>query len=194
MNRLLKPTVNRMWIRECLPPVKSVLGEVTASRMLNLIATSRCLFPEHPDWEDHHYVCGFFNIPEQAEQWEMPSGLKQFLVSGPPPVYMTFGSMLSFDPSVQETTRVMVDAARLAGCRGIVQSRWEEIRDIPGYRDIYRITRVAHRYIFPHCAAVVHHGGAGTGRASPLGPCIGGLSVQRSLPGGSGQSSIHLKW
>jgi sterol 3beta-glucosyltransferase len=171
MNRLLKPAVNRMRIRERLPPVKSILGELAASRMLNLIATSRCLCPEHPDWEDHHYVCGFFNIPEQAEQWEMPSGLKQFLVSGPPPVDMTFGSMLSFDPSVQETTRLMVDAARLAGCRAIVQSRWEEIRDIPEYRDIYRITRVPHRYIFPHCVAVVHHGAAGTAQASSIYGC-----------------------
>ena len=65
----------------------------------------------------------------------------------------------------------MVDAARIAGWRAIIQSGWEMITDIPEDPDVYRISPAPHRYLFPHCAAVVHHGGAGTTQSAMLYGC-----------------------
>jgi UDP:flavonoid glycosyltransferase YjiC (YdhE family) len=169
---LLKPAINDLRKRESLPPVGSFI-DVWESRLLNLIAVSPALCRKQEDWPDYQHVCGFFNLPEQIEEWIMPDSLTRFLESGLPPVFMTFGSMTLIDKSagLTETTRLMVDAARLAKCRAIIQSRWEDVDDIPEHPDIYRIGRAPHRVIFPHCSAVVHHGGSGTTQQATLHGC-----------------------
>jgi UDP:flavonoid glycosyltransferase YjiC (YdhE family) len=162
VNRFLKQPINAFRIREGLPPVERILTEAWSSRHLNLIAVSPVFCHHREDWEKHFHVCGFFDVTESAEVWHMPEKLREFLKSGPPPVYMTFGSMISVAPHVTDITGLLVDAAHLAGCRAIVQSRWEEIHHIPEHPDIYRIAALPHRSLFPHCSAVVHHGGSGT--------------------------------
>lgn len=171
INSFSKSTINMMRKREGLPPLKRILGEATESKTLNLIASSYLLCPPQPDWENHHRVCGFFNIPYEGERWQIPESLDIFLNSGPPPIYMTFGSMMSFDPAIHEITHLMVDAVRLADCRAIIQSHWDDISDIPENPLIYKISSAPHQYIFPHCSAVVHHGGAGTTQSSTLSGC-----------------------
>jgi sterol 3beta-glucosyltransferase len=171
LNRLFSPAVNRMRLEEPLSPVKSVLRDAWFSDYLTLIAVSPTLFPPQADWGRHFRVCGFFNVPEQKESMAMPGSLKNFLDSGPPPVFMTFGSVMEGDPSPGAITRLMVDAAGMAGCRAIIQSEWERIGDIPEHPDIYRITRAAHQRIFPRCAAVVHAGGAGTTQTATRAGC-----------------------
>jgi UDP:flavonoid glycosyltransferase YjiC (YdhE family) len=64
-----------------------------------------------------------------------------------------------------------VDAAKAAGCRAIVQSRWKSVGDIEEDGDIYRLGAAPHSRLFPHCAAVVHHGGAGTTQTASLYGC-----------------------
>ncbi len=168
LRRELNPSINVLRIREGLRPVGS-FRQVWESSLLNLVAVSPTLCPPKKDWEDNHKVCGFFNMPERGEPWDMPDDLKRFLGSGEPPVYMGFGSMLSFeagDEYLEETTGIMVDAARRAGVRAIVQSHWEHVKNVPDDPAIYRIGHSPHQFIFPYCAAVVHHGGAGTTQSS----------------------------
>jgi sterol 3beta-glucosyltransferase len=161
-NWALKRRVNHLRAREGLAPTRDVLDEILFSRTLNLLAVSPVFCTAMPDWAGRHHVCGFFNIEEEAEQWQMPHDLKAFLRNGPPPVYMTFGSMLSVDPDPGKIANLLVEAALRAHTRAIIQSRWGEIHDIPDHPDIYRIEKAPHHHIFPDCAAVVHHGGAGT--------------------------------
>ncbi len=78
---------------------------------------------------------------------------------------MTFGSI-----GVKEYIDLIIDAIRLANCRAIVQTEWNDI-DMPEHPDIYRITKASHQHIFPYCAAVVHHGGAGTTQTATLSGC-----------------------
>jgi sterol 3beta-glucosyltransferase/vancomycin aglycone glucosyltransferase len=79
---------------------------------------------------------------------------------------MTFGSMLADDPEPREITALLVEAAWLAGCRAVVQSNWDEMGTIPLHPDVFPVTRAPHDRVFPRCAAVVHHGGAGTTHAA----------------------------
>jgi UDP:flavonoid glycosyltransferase YjiC (YdhE family) len=171
LSKAWKPAIDRLYLREGIAAEKSVLGDIWYSPLLNLVAVSPALFPPPPDWEQRYHLCGFLNIPEKGEPWQMPENLRQFLAAGEPPVYMTFGSMIASDPSPRDITQLLIEAVRLAGCRAIIQSNWDELTDLPEFPDIYRITGAPHHHIFPHCAAVIHHGGAGTTQAATIAGC-----------------------
>jgi sterol 3beta-glucosyltransferase len=171
LNKTWKPAIDRLFLREGVPAEKSVFGGIWHSSLLNLVAVSPALFPPPPDWEQRYHLCGFLNIPEKGESWQMPENLKQFLAAAEPPVHITFGSMIASDPSPRNITQLLIQAVRLAGCRAIIQSNWTELNDLPEFPNIYRMISAPHQHIFPHCAAVIHHGGAGTTQAATLAGC-----------------------
>jgi len=160
INRELKTAINDLRKRHGIAPIRSVLYD-WQSNGLNLVASSEALFPAPQDWSSNIKVCGFFDVPKSAEPWPVIPELAQFLAAGEAPVYLTFGSMTQF--LLQESTQLMLQAAERSGRRAIVQSTWSELTDLPPTQPhIFRIGKVPHQHIFPHCAAVVHHGGAGT--------------------------------
>jgi UDP:flavonoid glycosyltransferase YjiC (YdhE family) len=117
------------------------------------------------DWNDSVHVTGFLNLPEPPSDQQMPEDLKRFIQSGEPPVYMTFGSCTQFD--LENSTRLMIDAAKLSGQRTIIQT------DLSAHSfgtdpNIHFIGRAPHSVVFPLCSAIVHHGGAGTTQAALL--------------------------
>jgi len=163
--------VNRLRKKVGLPQVKNIMNTVMTSHRLNLVAESAAIGLRQADWPDYQQVCGVLSVPDAAEDWLMPADLKLFIESGPRPVFITLGSMISLETSPSAITSLLVQAALLAGCRAIVQSRWDEIQDIPGHQDIYKIKFVPHQHVFPFCAAVVHHGGAGSSHSATLHGC-----------------------
>ncbi|MDP6978164.1 MAG: glycosyltransferase [Myxococcota bacterium] len=90
----------------------------------------------------------------------LPEKLEQFLAAGPPPVYIGFGSMTDPDPGT--TTRLVTQAIEAAGCRALVSQGWAGLGGEALPADVMEIGPVSHAALFPRCAAVVHHGGAGT--------------------------------
>ena len=69
------------------------------------------------------------------------------------------------DQRPDRTTRAIVDGVRNAGRRLVLSSGWAELgRDVPD--DVFVAGSVAHPALFPRCAAIVHHGGAGTTSAA----------------------------
>jgi UDP:flavonoid glycosyltransferase YjiC (YdhE family) len=171
LNKSWKPTIDQLFFREGVPSGKSVFRDIWHSQLLNLVSVSPALFPPPADWEQRYHLCGFLNIPEKGEPWQMPQDLKQFLNAGAPPVYITFGSMIASDPNPQEITHLLIKAIRLAGCRAIIQSNWDELTELPRFPNIYRIVSAPHHHIFPQCALVIHHGGAGTTQAATIAGC-----------------------
>ena len=170
LNKSILPSVNRLREKEGVRPASS-FREIWESPLGNLIAVSPEVCLRDPAWGDHQHVCGFLKIPEKAHTWNMPDGLRRFMSEGPPPVYMTFGSMASIerDPGrITEAARLLVDAARVAGCRAIIQADWEKVSGIPEDPAVHRIAAAPHTQIFPACAAVVHHGGSGTTQTAML--------------------------
>ena len=171
LNKSWKPTIDQLFLREGVSSGKSVSRDIWHSQVLNLVSVSPALFPPPPDWEQRYHLCGFLNIPEKGEPWQMPEDLKQFFDSGNPPVYITFGSMIASDPNPREITLLLINTVRLAGCRAIIQSNWDEMEELPKFPNIYRIVSAPHHDIFPHCAVVIHHGGAGTTQAATIAGC-----------------------
>lgn len=103
-------------------------------------------------------VCGFFF--RDAPNYQPPPDLEQFLRSGPPPVYIGFGSIVIEDPPRLTTT--LLEAVRRAGVRAIISRGWGNLGDASSTSDIFYIDDCPHEWLFQQVAAVVHHGGAGT--------------------------------
>jgi UDP:flavonoid glycosyltransferase YjiC (YdhE family) len=170
MDRSIGREVNKLRKKAGLPPVDKIGDNILISKRLNLVAETSAICRKQPDWADYHHVCGFFAMPGTAEQWTMPKDLKTFLEAGPSPVYMTLGSMFSVDTSPGIIAETLVQGALLAGCRAIIQAPWDQLA-FPDHPNIYKIQKAPHHHIFPHCAAVVHHGGAGTTHSALLHGC-----------------------
>lgn len=90
----------------------------------------------------------------------LPDRVRAFLDAGPPPVYVGFGSMP--DPDATKTARAVMEAARLANVRLILGSGWANVRGERDDANVLHVDTVSHAELFPKCAAIVHHGGAGT--------------------------------
>lgn len=163
-NPIVLPCVNRLRAREGYPLARDLFSEVWESRPLTLIAASPSLYPRPADWPGHLQICGHLGLPEPAQPWAMPDELRRFLDAGEPPVYMTFGSM----PASLPATELFVEAARAARCRAIIQTADPVTSSDPS---IHHLQSAPHHELFPRCALVVHHGGAGTTHAASLAGC-----------------------
>ncbi len=171
IDRSIGPEVNTLRNRVGLPKIHKIPEYVWTSKYLNLIAETSVMGKEQPDWPEYHHVCGVFTMPVAAEPWSMPVDLKRFIEAGPPPVYITLGSMFSLDTSPAAITELLIQAALLADCRAIVQAPWDRLPEFPDHPTIYKLQKAPHQHIFPYCAAVVHHGGAGTTHSAMLYGC-----------------------
>jgi UDP:flavonoid glycosyltransferase YjiC (YdhE family) len=191
IDRSIGVNVNALRKKVGLPPVTRIADTVWISRRLNLIAETSAIGRKQPDWPDHHHVCGVFTVPGAAEQWTMPKELQQFLEAGPPPVYMTLGSMYSYDSSPENITEVLVQGALLADCRAVVQAPWDKLPNFPDHPQIYKIRKTSHQYVFPHCTAVVHHGGAGTAHSATLHGCPS-IVIEHIADQGFFANELHL--
>ena len=168
-NKSVLKYVNRLRSREGYSDASDLFSDVWESKKLTLIGASPTLFDRPSDWKNNLQVCGFFSVPEKAEEWIMPEDLKKFIDEGDPPIYMTFGSITPI--TLQKTMELFIDAVKIARCRAIIQSQWDTVSNISEHPDIYRIGTVPHHKIFPYCAFVVHHGGAGTTHSASLSGC-----------------------
>jgi UDP:flavonoid glycosyltransferase YjiC (YdhE family) len=92
--------------------------------------------------------------------------LDTFLEAGSPPVYAGFGSMPIRDQI--RNVSVIVEAVRLSGQRAIISKFWDQPSEFSNSDDIFFITKYPHLKLFPHMAAVIHHGGAGTTASSAV--------------------------
>jgi UDP:flavonoid glycosyltransferase YjiC (YdhE family) len=118
---------------------------------------SPALIPKPLDWPSYIDVCGFFF--RDAPEYDPPSDLQSFLSSGPPPIYIGFGSIVLED-SIRINAAIL-DAVNAAGVRAIISKGWSNLKGEHS-DNLYFIGDCPHEWLFQHVAAVVHHGGAGT--------------------------------
>jgi len=127
---------------------------------LTLVGCSKALLPGKVEWKGNVHVCGSFDL--NIAGGELQPDLTEFLDSGSPPVYAGFGSMTYFEPDVDRLMETTAAAILDTGQRGIIQCDREDLTWSPDNQDILLVGKTPHRTVFPHCKAVVHHGGAGT--------------------------------
>ncbi len=120
---------------------------------------SRYVLPRPQDWQASNHITGYWFLP-RAEGWQPPQALVDFLASGPPPVYVGFGSMSG--RKAREAIDIALRTLTQTGQRGILLTGWAGLSEMALPDTIFPIDTVPHDWLFPQVAAVVHHGGAGT--------------------------------
>jgi len=163
-DRMLGPLMKAWWREDggdpSVGPFSSYDGFDPAGRPpLRLHAYSAHLMPRPSDWPARDTITGFWWLPGEPG-WQPPAALKAFLDAGPPPVYAGFGSMPTDDAAA--TTRIVLEALERSGNRGVLATAWGGLAatDLP--ETVFMLDMAPHGWLFPRCAAVVHHGGAGT--------------------------------
>lgn len=138
-------------------PRSTVALDEMYSPHLNFIAASPALCPL-TDLPSNHKYTGIWHL-EQSDYMPSPD-LTDFLLDGPPPIVITFGSMGGSDS--KETTKTLIDTINMTKQRAIIQAGWGLLGTQKTDKNIFCTEYVPHRWLFPKARCVVHHGGAGT--------------------------------
>lgn len=161
-DRIFKGVLNHHRAQVGLPPVREVYAHNLASSSEALVAWDAQLSPVPSDVPLPVVQTPAWVLPGDTSC--LPELLEQFLLQGPPPVYVGFGSMT--DPRPGDTTRCVVEAARRVGARLVLSRGWAQLGEGLQSADVLVIGSVPHDVLFPRMAALVHHGGAGTTSAA----------------------------
>lgn len=169
LQRTLSPYANRLRKRMNLPLVRDVVNQVWLAPRLTVVGVSPAICARQPDWRPSVQVTGFLDMPNLPLEGALHADLATFLAAGAAPVYMTTGSWMPRDPALQrQALQLLTQAARLAGCRAIIQSSNAQACGFSSDHEILYIGAAPHHAVFPRCRAVVHHGGAGTTQSVTL--------------------------
>jgi sterol 3beta-glucosyltransferase len=159
LDALMLPRVAPAWRAAGLPAPRRIFADVWFSPLASLVAASPalCRLPER--WGAHH-LTGSWHLAGPRADAVVPPALEDFLAAGPPPVLLTLGSLQAADSA--RAVAFFREAARLAGCRAIIQAD-----DGAGRAEgaVFLAGRLPHAELLPRCALAVHHGGAGTSQA-----------------------------
>lgn len=142
-------------------PLTAGPGVLTRLRVPYTYCWSPALIPKPNDWGNTIDISGFYFLNLASSFTPEPS-LAEFLDTGPPPVYIGFGSIVVDDPNAM--TNMIFEAVKTAGVRALVSKGWGGLgADDIGVPDgVYMLGNVPHDWLFQKVSAVVHHGGAGT--------------------------------
>ena len=163
INALFLDDANRFRAKLGLPPKCDQMREVFLGAPLDLIASSPQLFPRPADWPSGYRQCGFFDLPDDSKTDDIPQALADFIAAGDAPVFISFGSLMPMDAATLEAHLAIFAAAmQLTGRRAIVQLPLHSLVEPMPSANIFYVRFISHRRVFPQCAMVVHHGGAGT--------------------------------
>jgi sterol 3beta-glucosyltransferase len=154
-----EPFVKAFRVRLGLPPgsAKDFHRALRSTPMLG--AYSPELIPHPPDWPESLHITGYFFLDEEPNR-PLPPALEAFLAAGNPPVCIGFGSMGGREP--ERLASLVLEALAKSGLRGVILTGWGGLRTATATADVLVLDSAPHSQLFPHTAAVVHHGGAGT--------------------------------
>ncbi|MFY0610709.1 MAG: glycosyltransferase family 1 protein [Hyphomicrobiaceae bacterium] len=142
-------------IGEPMDPMSAYSSSCKAPR---IHAYSATICPRPDEWPETEVQTGYFFA--EPEPFQPPEALKDFLVNGPTPIYIGFGSMPGLNH--EHMNEAVVQALKRTGQRAIVATGWGGIANIEPSDRIHVVESVPHTWLFPRVAAVVHHGGSGT--------------------------------
>jgi sterol 3beta-glucosyltransferase len=144
----------------------AALGRVCDARGLQLLPFSPSVLPTAFDWGPEKLMTGWWRLPDRvrAEAGEaIPAATSAWIDAGPPPFYLGLGSMPVLDP--EPLLRDVIAVTAELGIRALIDAKIAgEVTDLPAH--LHAVGATNHDALFPHCAGVMHHGGAGSIAAS----------------------------
>jgi len=144
--------------------------EARAAGVPMVHAFSAHLLPRHPSWGATHLVSGAMTLDLPA-QLALPGShadetFARWIEGGSAPLYLGFGSLPAAE--VSDMVSLAGEVARALDRRAVVSVASSARGCEPGPIDdrVFVVGACSHAWLFPRCAAVVHHGGAGTVHAA----------------------------
>lgn len=143
---------------------KNIIHHLDQQKILDIYCISPSLIPQPKDWEPHHKITGFINIPKEKRETtsiEKPTAeLENWLTNGTSPIYIGFGSngvgnSQKFVSLIQAILRETNE--RILFCTG-----WGVFNNLPQHKNLFVTKYINHEAILPKCKLGIFHGGAGT--------------------------------
>ncbi len=152
--------VHALRARLGLPRLRHPMFEGAHSPLGTLGLFSPVLCPPQPDWPPRTTATGYCFLDHPRSD-VLPEPLARFLAAGEPPVVFTLGSS-----AIHDARGFYVHAlehARRLGRRAVLLTGREAGNAIEAAGDDVSVADYApYSRVFPHAAAIVHQGGAGT--------------------------------
>ncbi len=121
-------------------------------------AWSPAFLPPSAEWSTSVHVTGYFFF-DQAESYQPPDELQNFLVARDAPICVSFGSMVNRE--AERIDRVVREAAARTKNRLVILSGWGSAHN-QSSKDFLYLESAPHDWLLPRCKMLIHHGGAGT--------------------------------
>jgi vancomycin aglycone glucosyltransferase len=157
--KLLIPTLNEVRAERGLGRITDVWTTMLGSVPIASCDPSLAVAPT-----DHSIPIAQVGALFLQENDGLSAELSAFLEAGPPPVYVGFGSMSDRDP--RRMTERILESVRRAGVRAVISRGWAGLAAEGAPSSVLFVGSEPHGKLFKRCAAVVHHGGAGTTHAA----------------------------
>ncbi|MFO0599168.1 MAG: glycosyltransferase [Myxococcaceae bacterium] len=151
---LIKPAIDRERAKLGLRPSGETWDHIVYQRLIMASEPAIAALPADRRAEREVFHVGAFFLPEPEP---LSEATQAFLAAGPPPIFVGFGSMPVPPDSTLE--RAVVEAAARVKVRLIVQG--ERFAPFAG-PEVHVAGAEPHGQLFARCAAIGHHGGAGT--------------------------------
>jgi len=161
--------LGRLWRSHDFAIDRPVFDALLTSDTLDLVAVDPVFCPESSTWQPVHQCVGFLNLEDDTHGWTMPEAWSNFMNAGSSPVYFSFGSLQQAVP--EWAMELFMETVNRVGCRAIVQTSSARYAEDTVQGDCLVVGRHPHQLVFERCAAVVHHGGAGTTHAATRAGC-----------------------
>ncbi len=157
--QLFGAIINR-WRRTTLdlPPISRHVADARIQRLPMMFGLSPHVLPKPLDWPTGYEMTGYWWLPRPID-WTPPVELVRFIEAGDPPICFSFGSMS--DRNRAEITHIVLATLKRLNRRGIFVTAWGGLQSVEQSDRVYVTDNMPFDWLWPQCAAVVHHGGSG---------------------------------
>jgi rhamnosyltransferase subunit B len=140
-----------------LKPARRILGNWFSSQLV-IGMFPDWYGPPQADWPSQMRLTGFPMFDGGKNETLAPEVL-EFCQAGNPPVAFTFGTGMAHSAHL---FRAALDACTTLGVRGIFLTKFRDQLPETLPSSVLHCAFAPFQKLFPHCAAIVHHGGIGT--------------------------------
>lgn len=143
---------------------ENLITYIDKQKTLDLYCLSQTLISQPNDWESHHKITGFINIPKLKREThfldQTTSELSEWLSKGEKPIYIGFGS--NGVGKTEKITKILTEVLEKTTHRILFCTGWSHFENLPKHENLFVTKYVNHETILPYCKLGVFHGGAGT--------------------------------
>jgi sterol 3beta-glucosyltransferase len=148
-----------------LPELKeNLVTYLDKQKILDLYCLSQSLISQPKDWESHHKITGFINIPKQKREThfldQTTRELSEWLSDGDKPIYIGFGS--NGVGNTEKISKILTEVLEKTNERILFCTGWSQFNNLPKHKNLFVTKYVNHETILPKCKLGIFHGGAGT--------------------------------